>query len=62
MRRIVAAIAAFFVPANDEEAAVLFGLFLLAAAFLLAGFVPLALGVPGALYVAIGLGFNLRRR
>lgn len=50
------------VPESGEEAAVLVGMALLAAGFLVAGMPALALSVPGALYVAIGLGFSLRRR
>jgi hypothetical protein len=49
------------VPETSQEAVVEVGLVLLAAAFLSAGLVPLAIGVPGGLLVAIGLGFNLRR-
>lgn len=48
-------------PEGQKEAVVLYGLALLAAAFAAAGMPPLALGVPGALLVAIGLGFSLRR-
>jgi hypothetical protein len=49
------------VPESGEEAAVLVGMALLAGGFLVAGVPALALLVPGTLYVAIGLGFNLRR-
>lgn len=54
-------IALMVVPESGEEAAVLVGMVLLAGGFLIAGAAPLALLVPGTLYVAIGLGFNLRR-
>ncbi len=54
-------LALLIVPESSEEAAILVGMALLAGAFLLAGSPSLALGIPGALYVAIGLGFNLRR-
>ncbi len=46
---------------GTTEGAVMLGLVLIAAGFLAAGLVPLALGVPGLLLVAIGLGFSLRR-
>lgn len=55
-------LSAVLVPESSEEAVVEVGLVLLAAGFVAAGLVPLALAVPGALLVAIGLGFNLRRR
>lgn len=46
---------------GTTEGAVMLGLALIAAGFLVAGLVPLALGVPGVLLVAVGLGFDLRR-
>ena len=46
---------------GTTEGAVMIGLVLLAAAFIAAGLIPLALGVPGAVLVAVGLGFSLRR-
>jgi hypothetical protein len=60
-RRVFGPIAAVFVPESGEEACVLLGLAMIAGAFLVAGLPALALGVPGALYIAIGLGFNLKR-
>jgi hypothetical protein len=50
------------VPDSPEEAAVIFGLALVAGGLLLAGLAPLALVVPGAVYVLIGLGFKFGRR
>jgi len=55
-------LAAVLVPESSEEAVVEAGLVGLAITFLVAGSVPLAIGVPSALLVAIGLGFDLRRR
>lgn len=54
--------AAVFVPESSEEALVEFGAILIAAGFVAAGYLPLAMGVPGALFILIGLGFTLRRR
>ncbi len=59
---VVGWVALMVVPESGEEAAVLVGMVLLAAGFLVANMPALALLVPGTLYVAIGLGFNLRRR
>ncbi len=54
-----------FVPENDEEASVLVGLALIVPGFIVAWAISwtlaCALLVPGALFIAIGLGFNLRR-
>lgn len=51
-----------FRPApGTTEGAVMLGLVLIAAAFVVAGLLPLALGIPGACLVMIGLGFSLRR-
>lgn len=64
-RAVVAAagiVAMVLVPESGEEAAVLMGMALLAGGFIVAGLPALALLVPGGLYVAIGLGFTLRRR
>ena len=48
-------------PDGQREAVVLYGLALLAAGFVVGGHLDWALGLPGALLVAIGLGFSLRR-
>lgn len=63
---LAATIRAVLVPESDAEAAVIFGLSLVAAGFLAAEqlgsivFAPLALLVPGAVYVLVGLGFGRR--
>lgn len=65
MTRIRAAagvLAGVFAPESGEEACVIVGCLLLAAAFLVAGLPALSLGVPGAIYVAVGLGFKFGRR
>lgn len=53
---------AVFIPDSDQEASVLFGLGLLALMFILAGLPLLALGVPGTVYVLVGLGFRFGGR
>jgi hypothetical protein len=60
-RATAAALAMVVVPDSDEEAAVLLGLAGIAVTFLIRGQPDLAIGVPSALLVAIGLGFTLRR-
>ena len=62
IRAIAAPFALVLVPESSEEAAIIFGLVLISAALILAGQLPLALGVPGAVYVLIGLGFKFGRR
>lgn len=58
-----ARVAAPFRPEpGTTEGAVMLGLALLAGGFAVAGLWPLALGVPGALLFAVGLGLDLRRR
>lgn len=49
-------------PDGQREAVVLYGLVLVAGAFLAAGSLALALFVPGLALFAIGLGLDLRRR
>lgn len=51
-----------FAPESSEEALVEVGLAGIAITLLVAGLPVLALGIPSALILAIGLGFNLRRR
>jgi len=46
----------------DQGRVVLVGLTGLAAAFLVAGLVPLALGVPAGVLVIVGLGIDFRDR
>jgi hypothetical protein len=71
-RRVIVGVAGVFamlvIPDSAEEAAVLFGIVLLAGGFVAwsvldhsPAIAALALLVPGALYVAIGLGLTLRR-
>jgi hypothetical protein len=62
LRAIAAPFALILVPDSSEEAAIIFGLVLVSAALVLAGYLPLAVGVPGAVYVLIGLGFKFGRR
>lgn len=46
----------------DQGRVVLAGLLLLAAAFLAAGFMPFALGIPAGVLLAVGLGVDFRDR
>jgi hypothetical protein len=62
LRAIAEPFALVLVPDSPEEAAIIFGLALVTGGLLLAGLVPLALVVPGAVYVLIGLGFKFGRR
>lgn len=59
---VVRAVAPFRPEPGTTEGAVMLGLALLASGFAVAGLWPLALGVPGALLFAVGLGLDLRRR
>lgn len=66
---IRAIVVEILVPASPEEAAFLVGAGLLAIAFLwasaatgIAWLATLSVGVPGALYVLMGMGFRFGRR